>query len=109
MFRRKLCALIIGSVLGATLVGVPAAAEPGGGRPSVTEPAYMTKPMNELTPPELKLRIDADMEKKKQGVDVGGDDRGAVMSCWRTTRSRCSQAPQPPRVHDLDTAALVWV
>ncbi|WP_433616914.1 hypothetical protein ACQP2P_16235 [Dactylosporangium sp. CA-139114] len=28
MFRRKLCALIIGSVLGAGLVGVPAAADP---------------------------------------------------------------------------------
>ncbi|MEV0127259.1 hypothetical protein AB0H83_02145 [Dactylosporangium sp. NPDC050688] len=69
MLKRRLCAVLAGLMLGATLVGVPATASPvGGSVDAKAEPAYMTKPIRELSGKDLKLRIDADNEKRKQGL-----------------------------------------
>jgi len=78
MLKRKVWALILGSLLGATLASVPATASPGGGNggaePSAA-PAYMTKPMSQLTQQELRLRLDAEVAKasakKNAGVPYG--------------------------------------
>lgn len=57
MFKRKLCALIIGSVLGAALVGVPAAADPHDGK---ARQGGVETPKGPQGEPVAKLTMKAD-------------------------------------------------